>query len=97
MAGTGPRGLPGFKSLVTHCMGQSSGSVDLETLTSVGLVACHSRLYEADLCLNSVLVSTLQFHFSIWQDSFLVFGKKQNNRKFKAIDTNETTSLPSSV
>jgi len=55
--------IPGFRSLVTHCMGQSPLSFDLETLTSVGLVACHSRLYEADLCLNSVLVSTLHFCF----------------------------------
>lgn len=57
-AGMVLRGLSGVRSPVTHCMGQPPPSVDLETLTSVGLVACHSRLYEADLCLNSLLVST---------------------------------------
>lgn len=72
----GPRGLPGVRSLVTHCMGQPPPAFDLETLTSVGLVACHSRIYEADLCLNSVLVGTLHFHFSNWQDFFLIVGLK---------------------
>lgn len=57
-AGMGLRGLSGIRGLVTPCMGQPPPSSDLETLTSVGLVACRSRLYEADLCLNSLLVST---------------------------------------
>lgn len=67
-------GLSGLRSLVTHCMGQPLPSFDLETPTSVGLVARHSRLYEADLCLNGVLVSSSLFHSSNWQDFLLIDG-----------------------
>lgn len=56
---------------MTHCMGQSLVSFDLETLTSVGLVASHRRVYESDLCLISVLMSI----FYDWQDSSLILGK----------------------